>query len=223
MRVLIAEDEVYLAEAIQTILERESMAVDLVHDGYTAQQRLAINEYDVIVLDRDLPGVHGDEVCRGIIANGGGPAILMLTSAGQLSEKVAGFELGADDYLTKPFEFPELLARLRSLHRRPKQAHPPILKFAGLSYDPFRQELYRDGRFIRLRRKEFAVLGVLLAAEGGIVTAEHLLEKAWDENADPFTNSVRVTISNLRRRLGEPWLIHTVTGSGYHLQPPNQA
>jgi len=219
VRVLLAEDEVYLAEAVQTTLERASMAVDVVHDGQSALDRLDLNDYDVVVLDRDLPIVHGDDVCASIAASGDGPAVLMLTAAGRLRDTVSGLELGADDYLAKPFEFPELVARLRSLGRRSGTARPPVLTCGELSFDPFRHQVSRAGRHVRLTRKEFAVLGVLLEADGGVVSAEHLLEKAWDENADPFTNSVRVTISNLRRRLGEPWMIHTVPGVGYRVLP----
>jgi two-component system response regulator VanR len=212
MRVLIAEDEVYLAEAVQSVLEREAMAVDVVHDGDSALERLAVNDYDVVVLDRDLPGTHGDDVCSTLALAPAGPRVLMLTAAGGLRDKVDGFELGADDYLAKPFEFPELIARLRSLARRAGAVRPPVTERGDLRFDPFRHEVFRAGRFVRLTRKEFAVLGVLLDADGGVVSAERLLEKAWDENVDPFTNSVRVTISNLRRRLGEPWLIQTVPG-----------
>jgi len=217
MRVLVAEDEVYLAEAVQSVLERHAMAVDVVHDGDAALEAIALNDYDVVLLDRDLPGTHGDEVCAVVAAAGDGPGIVMLTAAGRTRDKVDGFELGADDYLAKPFEFPELIARMRSLARRPRRSRPPVTVRGDLRYDAFRREVYRDGRYVKLTRKEFAVLGVLLEADGGVVSAERLLEKAWDENADPFTNSVRVTISNLRRRLGEPWVIHTVPGSGYRI------
>ena len=220
MRVLIVEDEVYLAEAVQTVLEREAMAVDVVHDGDSALERLAVNDYDVVVLDRDLPGTHGDDVCSSVVLSTTGPRVLMLTAAGRLRDKVDGFELGADDYLAKPFEFPELIARIRSLARRSREARPPVAVCSDLRFDPFRHEVRRAGRLVTLTRKEFAVLGVLLDADGGVVSAERLLEKAWDENADPFTNSVRVTISNLRRRLGEPWLIQTVTGRGYRITAP---
>jgi DNA-binding response OmpR family regulator len=217
MRVLVAEDEVFMAQAIQSGLRREAMAADIVHDGAAALERAAVNDYDVIVLDRDLPGVHGDEVCRRIAATRPASRILMLTAAGSLREKVAGLELGADDYLVKPFDFPELVARLRALGRRTAPASPPVLEGYGLRVDTHRVQAYRDGRFLPLTRKEFAVLTLLLRADGGVVSAEQLLEKAWDENADPFTNAVRITVSTLRRKLGEPAVLHTATGAGYYL------
>ncbi|WP_424528044.1 response regulator transcription factor [Sphaerisporangium viridialbum] len=215
MRVLIVEDEVYLGEAIQTGLRRETIAADLVHDGETAVDELSANDYDVMVLDRDIPGLHGDDVCAWVVANRPACRVLMLTAAGRLGDKVSGFELGADDYLAKPFDFPELVMRLRALERRPAQGRPPVIEKAGVRFDPFRREVYRDGRLVRLARKEFAVLDVLMRADGGVVSAETLLEKAWDANADPFSNPIRVTISNLRKRLGSPPVIHTVRGSGY--------
>lgn len=215
MRVLIAEDEVYLAEAVQVVLAREGMAVDVVHDGSAALELVSVNAYDVLILDRDLPGVHGDDVCRAVVESGDGPAILMLTASTGLAEKVEGFELGADDYLAKPFAFPELIARLRSLGRRPRDAMPPILEQGDVRLDSFRREVYRRGRYVKLSRKEFAVLEVLMGARGGVISAETLLEKAWDANADPFTNAVRMTISTLRRRLGDPSPIETVSGVGY--------
>ena len=217
MRVLIVEDELYLAEAIQSGLRLEAIAADVVGDGAIALERLAVNEYDVVVLDRDIPGVHGDEVARRIVADRLPLRILMLTAADRIEEKASGFELGADDYLTKPFEMRELVMRLRALARRPSAGAPPVLEFAGVRLDPFRREVYRDGRFVALTRKQFSVLEVLLLARGGVVSAESLLEQAWDENADPFTNAVRITISSLRKRLGDPWLIHTVAGVGYRL------
>ena len=215
MRVLVVEDEEYLAEAIATGLRREAMAVDVVGDGASALEQVVINDYDIIVLDRDLPVIHGDEVCRRVVAEHPGTRILMLTASRTLDARVGGFELGADDYLTKPFEFPELVARLRALGRRSQPARTPVIEAHGVRLDPFRREVYRDGRFIRLSPKEFAVLQVLMEAEGGALSAETLLEKAWDANADPFTNSTRVTISHLRRKLGEPWVIQTVPGAGY--------
>jgi two-component system response regulator VanR len=218
MRVLIVEDQEYLAEAVQTALRREAIAADVVHDGDSALELTAINDYDVVILDRDIPGTHGDDVCRALAQRESGPRVLMLTAARRLEEKVAGFELGADDYLAKPFEFPELFARLRALHRRTDTAHPPVLEAGTVVLDPFRREVYRNGRFVRLSRKEFAVLEVLMRARGGVISAETLLAKAWDENTDPFTNSPRVTISTLRRKLGQPWLIETVPGVGYAIQ-----
>ncbi|MFD8480868.1 response regulator transcription factor [Kitasatospora sp. NPDC059673] len=217
MRVLVVEDEVYLAEAVQAGLRLAAIACDVAGDGEAAWERLGVHRYDVVVLDRDLPGLSGDEVCRRIVAAGLGCRVLMLTAASRLDQKVAGFELGADDYLTKPFDLAELVVRLRSLARRPEQSAPPVLEFAGLRVDPFRREVFRDGRYVALPRKQFAVLEVLMAARGGVVSAEDLLERAWDEHADPFTNAVRITISGLRKRLGEPWVIHTVPGVGYRL------
>lgn len=217
MRVLVVEDEVYLAQAIRTGLEQEAIAADIVHDGSSALEAISITDYDALVLDRDLPGVHGDEVCRRVVAEHPGVRVLMLTAARGLDHTVSGLRLGADDYLAKPFEFPELVARLRALARRTVDARPPVLERAGIRLDPFRREVTRDGAYVRLSRKEFAVLEQLLLAGGGVVSAEMLLEKAWDERADPFTNTIRVTVSNLRRRLGSPWVIQTVSGSGYKI------
>ena len=215
MRVLIVEDEPYLADAIRTGLRRESIAADTVGDGESALERLGVNDYDVVVLDRDLPGMHGDDVCAWIADQQLPCRVLMLTAARSLRDRVDGFELGADDYLAKPFEFPELVARLRALDRRPAASHPPVLEGDGVRLDPFRREAYRNGRLLRLSNKEFAVLELLMRADGGIVSSETLLEKAWDEHADPFTNTVRVTVSTLRKRLGEPGLVRTVSGAGY--------
>lgn len=217
MRVLIVEDQEYLAEAIQTALRREAIAADVVHDGDAALDLTTLNDYDVVVLDRDIPGTHGDDVCRELARRDAGPRVLMLTAARRLYEKVEGFELGADDYLAKPFEFPELFARLRALHRRTGNAHPPVLETGSVVLDPFRREVYRNGRFIRLTPKEFAVLEVLMRARGGVISAEVLLAKAWDENVDPFTNHPRVVISALRRKLGQPWTIETLPGAGYRI------
>lgn len=221
MRALIVEDEPYLAEAIQTGLRRETIAADVVNDGDAALEFLAVNDYDVVVLDRDIPGVHGDAVCAHIASEHPACRVIMLTAARTLDDKVTGFELGADDYLAKPFEFPELVMRLRALERRTQAARPPVLEAVGVTLDPFRREVYRNGRLVRLSRKEFAVLDVLMNAAGGVVSAETLLEKAWDANADPFTNTIRVTISNLRKRLGEPRVIHTVPGVGYRFGDPS--
>ncbi|MGX5697512.1 response regulator transcription factor [Agromyces soli] len=219
MRVLIVEDELYLAEAIRDGLRLEAIAADLAGDGDTALELLERNDYDVAVLDRDIPGPSGDEVARRMVERGLRTRILMLTAADRIDDKASGFELGADDYLTKPFLLRELVLRLRALARRAPAARPPVLEFAGLRLDPFRREVYRDGRYVALSRKQFAVLEVLLDARGGVVSAETLLERAWDENADPFTNAVRITISSLRKRLGDPWLIHTEPGVGYRVGP----
>lgn len=218
---LIVEDELYLAEAIRDGLRLEAIAADLAGDGEVALELLARNDYDVVVLDRDLPVRSGDEVAGRIVAAGLRTRILMLTAADRLDDKASGFELGADDYLTKPFVLRELVLRLRALARRTAAARPPVLEFAGLRLDPFRREVYRDGRYVALSRKQFAVLEVLLDARGGVVSAETLLERAWDENADPFTNAVRITISSLRKRLGDPWLIRTEPGVGYRIESPD--
>jgi two-component system response regulator VanR len=215
VRVLIVEDEPYMAEAIRDGLRLEAIAADIAGDGDTAVELLRINAYDIAVLDRDIPGPSGDEIARRLVAAGSGMPILMLTAADRLDDKASGFELGADDYLTKPFELRELVLRLRALDRRRAHNRPPVREIAGLRLDPFRREVHRDGRYIALTRKQFAVLEVLVAAEGGVVSAEELLERAWDENADPFTNAVRIAVSALRKRLGHPWIIATVAGAGY--------
>lgn len=217
MRVLIVEDEPYLAEAVRDGLRLEAIAADIAGDGDTALELLSINAYDIAVLDRDIPGPSGDDVARWIVASGSGIPILMLTAADHLDDKASGFELGADDYLTKPFELRELILRLRALDRRRAHVRPPVLEIAGLRLDPFRREVFRDERYVSLTRKQFAVLEVLVGAGGGVVSAEELLERAWDENADPFTNAVRITVSSLRKRLGEPQLIVTVPGVGYRI------
>jgi two-component system response regulator VanR len=217
VRVLVVEDEPLLAEGIRDGLRLEAIAADVALDGHTALELLSVNDYDVAVIDRDIPGPSGDEVARGIVGSGSGLPILMLTAADRLEDKASGFELGADDYLTKPFHLKELVMRLRALHRRRAVKRPPVLELAGLRLDPFRREVYRDGRYVALTRKQFAVLEVLMRAQGGVVSADDLLESAWDESADPFTNAVRITISALRKRLGEPWLIATVPGVGYRI------
>jgi two-component system response regulator VanR len=211
--VLIVEDEPYMAEAIRAGLRLEAIAADIAGDGDTALGLLSINAYDIAVLDRDIPGPSGDEIAERIVASGSGMPILMLTAADRLDDKATGFGLGADDYLTKPFELRELVLRLRALDRRRAHNRPPVREIAGLRLDPFRREVYRDGRYVALTRKQFAVLEVLVAAEGGVVSAEELLERAWDENADPFTNAVRITVAALRKRLGEL----TVAGAGYRI------
>jgi two-component system, OmpR family, response regulator VanR len=218
MRVLIVEDEPYMAEGIRDGLRLEAIAADVAGDGDTALALLSLNAYDIAVLDRDIPGPSGDQIAERIVASGSGMPILMLTAADRLDDKASGFELGADDYLTKPFELRELVLRLRALARRRGHHRPPVQELAGLRLDPFRREVYRDGRYVPLTRKQFAVLEVLLAADGGVVSAEDLLQQAWDENADPFTNAVRITVSALRKRLGEPWIIATVPGVGYRVE-----
>jgi two-component system response regulator VanR len=217
VRVLLVEDEPFLAEAIGDGLRLEAIAADIAGDGDSALELLRVNDYDIAILDRDIPGPSGDEIANRIIASGSGMPILMLTAADRLDDKTTGFELGADDYLTKPFELQELVLRLRALDRRRAHNRPPVRELAGLRLDPFRREVHRDGRYVALTRKQFAVLEVLIAAEGGVVSAEELLKRAWDENADPFTNAVRITISALRKRLGKPWMIITVTGAGYRI------
>jgi two-component system, OmpR family, response regulator VanR len=217
VRVLIVEDEPLLAGAVRDGLRLAAIAADIAGDGDTALELLSINDYDLAVLDRDVPGPSGDEIARHIVASGTGMPILMLTAADRIDDKASGFGLGADDYLTKPFELQELVLRLRALDRRRAHSRPPVRLVGGLRVDPFRREVYRDGRYVALTRKQFAVLDVLVAAEGGVVSAEELLARAWDENADPFTNAVRITVSALRKRLGEPWLIATVPGVGYRI------
>ena len=210
-----------MAKAIRDGLRLEAIAADIAGDGDTALTLLSINAYDIAVLDRDIPGPSGDEIAERIITSGGGMPILMLTAADRLDDKASGFGLGADDYLTKPFELRELVLRLRALDRRRAHHRPPVREIAGIRLDPFRREIYRDGRYIALTRKQFAVLEVLVAAEGGVVSAEELLQQAWDENADPFTNAVRITVSALRKRLGEPAIIATVAGVGYRIDTPS--
>jgi two-component system, OmpR family, response regulator VanR len=217
MRVLIVEDEPYMAEAIRDGLRLEAIAADVAGDGDTALELLSVNAYDLAVLDRDIPGPSGDEIARRIVSSGSGTPILMLTAADRLDDKASGFGLGADDYLTKPFELQELVLRLRALDRRRVHHRPPVQEIGGLRLDPFRREVHRDGRYIALTRKQFAVLEVLMSAEGGVVSAEQLLHQAWDEHADPFTNAVRITVSAMRKRLGEPWVIATVPGAGYRI------
>jgi two-component system response regulator VanR len=217
VRVLIVEDEPYMADAIRAGLRLEAIAADIAGDGDTALELLSINTYDLAVLDRDIPAPTGDEIAERIVASGSGMPILMLTAADRLDDKASGFGLGADDYLTKPFEMQELVLRLRALDRRRAHSRPPVREIAGLRVDPFRREVFRGGRYVALTRKQFAVLEVLVAAEGGVVSAEDLLERAWDENADPFTNAVRITVSALRKRLGDPSIIATVAGVGYRI------
>ncbi len=217
MRVLIAEDERRLADAIARGLRREGMAVDLAPDGSDALVKARVIRYDVLVLDRDLPGIHGDDVCRTVRDERPETGILMLTAAGTLEDVVQGLSLGADDYLPKPFRFAELVARIHALARRASPSRPPVLRHADLELDPARRRLTRGGEPIELARKEFAVLETLMGADGATVSAEELLERVWDEHTDPFTNVVRMTIMTLRRKLGEPGVIETVIGVGYRL------
>jgi DNA-binding response OmpR family regulator len=217
VRVLVVEDERLLADAIAGGLRRHAMAVDVAYQGNAALERLAVNDYDVVVLDRDLPIVSGDEVCTILAKSGADTRILMLTAATAVAQRVAGLSLGADDYLTKPFAFAELAARIQALGRRARPAAPPVLERAGIRLDQHRRAVARDGQPVALSRKEFAVLAELLRADGGVVSAEHLLEKAWDEHADPFTGVVRFIIMMLRRKLGDPPIIETVPGAGYRI------
>ena len=221
MRVLVVEDEVPLADAVARGLRREGMAVDVAYDGDLGLEKALVTRYDVLVLDRDLPGIHGDDVLRHLAADGSLTRVLMLTAAGGLSDRVQGLELGADDYLAKPFAFEELVARVRALGRRATPAAPPVLRGpGGLELDPARRTATRDGRDLDLTRKEFGVLQELLRADGAVVSSEELLERVWDENADPATTIVRVTVMTLRKKLGEPSVVATVVGSGYRLAPP---
>jgi DNA-binding response OmpR family regulator len=217
MRVLVVEDFEVLAAAIGTGLRREGMAVDVVLDGDDALEHLAVARYDVVVLDRDLPGTHGDEVCRALVAGPSGSRVLMLTAASTVKERVEGLGLGADDYLSKPFDFAELVARVRALGRRSAAPLPPVLEAGDVSLDPSRRVAFRAGRRLDLSPKEFAVLECLLSSAGRVVSAEDLLERAWDEAADPFTTAVKTTIRRLRAKLGEPPLIDTVREGGYRI------
>ncbi len=216
VRVLVVEDEELLAEAVATGLRRTGMAVDIACDGAVALEKAAINRYDVVVLDRDLPSVHGDDVCRSLVSSSDA-RILMLTASTAVPERVEGLNLGADDYLGKPFAFAELVARVQALGRRSQPALPPVLVHGDLSVDRGRRLVTRGGKPVSLSKKEFGVLEVLLSAQGAVVTTEDLLEKVWDEFTDPFTNTVRVTVMSLRRKLGEPSIIETVTGAGYRI------
>ena len=217
MRVLVTEDDEVLARAVAAGLRREGIAVDLALDGEAALEHLAVNRYDVVVLDRDLPGVHGDDVCRALVADRSQTRVLMLTAARSVRERVEGLGLGADDYLPKPFDFAELIARIRALGRRATVPLPPRLEHGDLSLDPARRVAVRAGRRLPLTTKELAVLECLLAADGRPVSAEELLERAWDEAADPFTSTVKTTVRRLRAKLGDPPVIETVRDSGYRI------
>jgi DNA-binding response OmpR family regulator len=217
MRVLVIEDDAELSEAIGTGLRRERMAVDIAGDGPAGLDRALVTGFDVIVLDRDLPGLHGDDVCAELVAAGCRSRVLMLTAAATIEDRVDGLSLGADDYLPKPFAFAELVARIRALLRRSQPALPPVLRRGDLSLDPARRSASRGGRELGLGPKEFGVLELLLAAQGRVVPAEELLERVWDEMADPFTTAVKVTVSRLRRKLGDPPVIETIAQAGYRI------
>jgi DNA-binding response OmpR family regulator len=217
MRVLLVEDHEELAETVARVLRREGMAVDVVLDGRQALMYAGVNSYDVVVLDRDLPGVHGDDVCRTLIADGAESRVLMLTAAGTVEDRVDGLGLGADDYLPKPFAMAELIARIRALWRRRGTPLPTTLAHGDLRVDPARRVAIRAGERLALSPKEFAVLEYLLAAQGRIVSAEELLERVWDEAADPFTTTVKVTIRRLRAKLGDPPVVQTVPQGGYRI------
>jgi len=218
VRVLVVEDEAPLADAVARGLRREGMAVDVAYDGDLGLEKAMMTRYDVLVLDRDLPGRSGDDICRQLAREGSLTRVLMLTAAGTLEDRVEGLELGADDYLGKPFAFTELVARVRALGRRATPAAPPVLHGpGGLVVDPARRTATRHGVDLGLTNKELGVLQVLLRADGGVVSSEELLERVWDEFADPFTTTVRVTVMTLRKKLGEPRVVHTVVGAGYRL------
>jgi DNA-binding response OmpR family regulator len=218
MRVLVVEDERNLADAIARGLRRQGMAVDVSYNGTEGHELAMVTRYDVVVLDRDLPGVHGDEICAALVESGALTRVLMLTASGSVAERVEGLQLGADDYLPKPFAFDELVARVQALGRRATPAAPPVLAIADLVLDQGRRTVERGGRPLDLTRKEFGLLEELLKAHGGVVSSEELLERVWDANADPFTTTVRVTMMTLRKKLGEPPLIETVVGAGYRLR-----
>jgi DNA-binding response OmpR family regulator len=215
MRILVAEDERMLADSLVSGLRHLGFAVDVCYDGDAAVERVGMHAYDVVILDRDLPNVHGDDVCRRVVAAGGPTRVIMLTAAASIRDRVEGLGIGADDYLTKPFAFAELVARVHALSRRAVAVLPPVLDHDGVTLDAPRRHASRDGRGLSLSPKEFAVLEVLMRNAGTVVSAEDLLEKAWDEHADPFTNAVRMAVMTLRRKLGDPPVIHTVPGAGY--------
>ena len=217
MRVLVVEDVRRLADDIAEGLRDQAMAVDVAYDGLDAAAKLEVNRYDVVVLDRDLPGLHGDTICRMITESADPAMVLMLTAADSPGDRVTGLGIGADDYLSKPFHFPELVLRVRGLARRKPTAHPRVLRRAGIELDPLRRAVTRDGRPQDLSAKEFALLEALMTAAPAALSAEDLLEQVWDENADPFTKTVQVTIGRLRRKLGEPDIIETIPGIGYRI------
>jgi len=213
----VVEDETELADSVARVLRREGMAVDVAYDGAAALERTDVVEYDVVVLDRDLPGVHGDEVCRTLVAREAASRVLMLTASGTIAERVEGLGLGADDYLPKPFAYAELVARIRAVGRRTRPAAPPILLHGDLRLDPAQRSATRAGARLSLSPKEFAVLEYLLTGQGRVISAEELLDRVWDEAADPFTTTVKATINRLRTKLGDPPLIQTVARAGYRI------
>lgn len=217
MRILVVEDDHALAEVVVEGLRDQGMAVDLAQDGLAAAAKLDLAAHDVVVLDRDLPGIHGDTLCQMIIERTDRPMVLMLTAASAPGDRVSGLTLGADDYLAKPFHFPELILRIRALARRKPDVRPRTLHVAGIALDPIRRTAVRDGRQLDLSVKEFALLEALLRASPGFLSTETLLEQVWDENADPFTNTVAVTVGRLRRKLGAPPIIATTPGIGYRI------
>jgi DNA-binding response OmpR family regulator len=216
VRVLVVEDNSVVADAVAEGLRDQGMAVDIAYDGPSGLEKVVLNAYDVVVLDRDLPGLHGDELCRQIVGSPSPSRVLMLTAAGQVEDRVEGLNMGADDYLAKPFDFSEMVARVRSLARR-SPSTPPVLKRGDLVVDRARRALTRAGWPVPLARKELGMLEVLMSADGAVVSAEQLLEQVWDEHADPFTHTVAVTLGRLRRKLGDPPLIETVIGGGYRI------
>ena len=217
MRVLVVEDERNLADAIARGLRKRGMAVDVAYDGNAGHEAAFVTRYDVVILDRDLPGVHGDRICADLAASGALTRVLMLTASGTVADRVEGLQLGADDYLAKPFAFDELVARVQALGRRATPAAPPVLEVADLVLDPARRVVTRGGVPLDLTNKEFGVLAELLKARGAVVSSEELLERVWDANTDPFTTIVRVTVMTLRKKLGDPPLIDTVVGAGYRI------
>jgi DNA-binding response OmpR family regulator len=220
MRILVVEDHARLAETVAKVLRREGMAVDVAFDGREALDRTHLTSYDVVVLDRDLPEIHGDEVCRSLVAEGRS-AVLMLTASATIQDRVQGLGIGADDYLPKPFHLAELVARIRALARRSRQPLPPTMAYQDLRLDSAHRLVTRAGEPLSLSPKEFAVLELLLAAQGAVVSTEEILERAWDDATDPFTNAVRMTVSRLRAKLGEPPVIQTVTPVGYRIGDPS--
>ena len=217
VRVLVVEDEAPLADAVARGLRREGMAVDVAYDGAVGHEKASVTRYDVVVLDRDLPGMSGDELCRQLAADAALTRVIMLTASGTVADRVEGLSLGADDYLAKPFAFAELVARVRALGRRAVPPAPPLLTAGDIVLDPARRTVTRSGRLIELTRKELGVLEVLLTAHGAVVSSEELLDRVWDENADLFTTTVRVTVMTLRRKLGDPPVVETVVGAGYRI------